>query len=104
MAERGEIIEIKSADELADLVDTGKAVVVKFWATWCQPCKRLAPHYKQAADKMFGHIWTEVDVDAVPDVADQFGVMSVPTIVVIKGDYIQRVEGRTVIQLVKELV
>lgn len=101
--ERGDIVKISTNKQLDGLIKTGRKVIVKFYADWCVPCKRLAPHYKQAADKMFGHIWTEVNAEEAPELVERFGVSGVPAVFAVEGDTITPVEGRTVVQLVKEV-
>ncbi len=56
-------------------------VVVDFWATWCHPCKIVAPELENLATEHLGVIdVVKVDVDANPEVAGRYGVMSIPTI------------------------
>ena len=59
-------------------------VVVDFFATWCGPCKMLAPAVERAADKHPEIHFYKVDIDEEPDLAGQFRVMSIPTLIVIK--------------------
>ncbi|MCI5649660.1 MAG: thioredoxin [Fusicatenibacter sp.] len=59
--------------------------VVDFFATWCGPCKMLAPVLEEAAEEMPEITFYKVDVDECPDLAQQFQVMSVPTLVFFKG-------------------
>jgi thioredoxin 1 len=61
-------------------------VMVDFWAEWCGPCRMLTPTIEQLADDYQGRAKVgKLDVDANRGVAQQFGVMSIPTIVVLKG-------------------
>ncbi len=61
-------------------------VLVDFWATWCSPCLRLVPILEEL-DKEVGGLAKvgKLDVDAEYEIADQFGIMSIPTIVVFKN-------------------
>lgn len=59
--------------------------LVDFWAGWCGPCKMLAPTIDQLAESYEGKATiAKIDVDAEPNLARRFGVMSIPTVVILK--------------------
>jgi len=61
-------------------------VLIDFWATWCPPCKMLAPIVDELADEMVGKLKVgKVDTDACPTIRDSFGINSIPTLVLLKG-------------------
>ncbi len=70
-------------------------VLVDFFATWCGPCRMLSPILEQVADEVGEDIKLyKVDIDECLDIAKKFGVMSVPTMVVLKdGAEVQRLIG-----------
>lgn len=76
-------------------VNSGKVTLVDFFATWCGPCKMLGPVLEQVADEVkdTANI-VKLDIDESMDLAKQFGVMSVPTMVIFKdGKEVDRIVG-----------
>ena len=75
-------MEIIHADEKSfnDLVSNGK-VLVDFFATWCGPCKMLSPVLEEIANDRIETKIVKVDVDECSNIAKEFGVMSIPTLV-----------------------
>ncbi|MGI6536421.1 MAG: thioredoxin [Eggerthellaceae bacterium] len=64
------------------VLNADKPVLVDFFATWCGPCKMLSPMVDQVAQEKAGQIDVyKVDVDESPDLAQEYGVMSVPTVI-----------------------
>ena len=60
--------------------------MIDFWATWCMPCKMLAPAIQELAEEANGAYKVgKIDVDKSPSLAAQFGVMSIPTVIVFKN-------------------
>lgn len=67
-----------------DVVNTDKKILIDFWASWCMPCKMQSPIVDQFADLHDDVVVGKVNVDEQPELARHFGVMSIPTLVVIK--------------------
>ena len=64
-------------------------VLVDFYATWCGPCRMLAPVIAEIADENEGKIKVcKIDVDAAPALAEKYGVQSIPTLAVFRGGVI----------------
>lgn len=67
----------------AEVLQSEKPVLVDFWATWCGPCRRQAPIVEELAEE--GYAVGKIDVDEQPGIAQQYRIMSIPTLVVFKG-------------------
>ena len=69
-----------------EVLNSDVPVMIDFWATWCMPCKMLAPVIEELAEEANGAYKVgKIDVDRSPNLAAQFGVMSIPTVIVFKN-------------------
>ena len=87
---------IKTVEEFEEKVaKADKPVLVDFFASWCGPCKMVAPELEALAPEVEGKAEiVKIDVEEVPEVAKNFKVMSVPTIIVVKNnEEVARVVG-----------
>ena len=86
--------EIHSAAEFEIINHKGYALV-DFWATWCQPCRMMAPVLESAEKQLGSQInFAKVDVDEQQQLAAEFDIMSIPTLVVFKdGKPVKRMSG-----------
>ena len=67
-------------------ITSGGITMVDFWASWCGPCKMLSPTVEAIAQEYDGKVLVgKVNVDEEPELARQFGVMSIPTVVFLKN-------------------
>ncbi|MBQ3587940.1 MAG: thioredoxin [Oscillospiraceae bacterium] len=61
-------------------------VLVDFWATWCGPCKMIGPIVEEIAEELEGKVAVgKINVDKQPELANRYGVMSIPTLLVFKN-------------------
>ena len=82
----------------------GQLVLVDFYADWCGPCQMLAPNLEQL-DKEGGINIIKVNVDEIPDLARQFRIMSIPTLMLFKeGKFVKKVLGYMPIESLREFV
>lgn len=68
-----------------EVLNSQKPVLLDFWASWCGPCRMLSPTVDQVAEERADVMVGKVNVDEQPELAQAFGVMSIPTLVVLKG-------------------
>ena len=80
----------------AEVKNSDIPVVIDFWAAWCGPCKMMGPVVDQLSDELEGQVKVgKVNVDEQPELAAQFGVMSIPTIVkLVGGEEVKRSVGQ----------
>ncbi|SKA03434.1 thioredoxin [Consotaella salsifontis] len=77
--------KIDSTNFKSEVIDSSKPVVVDFWAEWCGPCKMIAPSLEEISEEMDSIAVAKVNIDENPDIAAQFGVRSIPTLVLFKN-------------------
>ena len=73
-------------ENYAEVLASGQPVVIDFWAEWCGPCKMQAPIFHALADKLEGKVkFGKVNVDEESELATQFAVMSIPTLILFEN-------------------
>ena len=88
------VIHIDRNNFQSEVLDSDRPVLLDFWAPWCTPCRMVGPILDEIAGERSDIKVAKVNVDEQPELAGQFGVMSIPTLVVFKnGEEIDRSVG-----------
>lgn len=91
------VLQLKNAEFQSTISKSDKPVLVDFWAPWCGPCKMLAPILEEAANEVGSDaVIAKVNIDEESSLAEQFGIFSIPTMIVFKdGEEVDRIVGLT---------
>ena len=79
------VIEITKDNFASEVLESDKTVLLDFWATWCGPCRMISPVVDEIAGERADIKVGKVNVDEQPDLSEQFGIMSIPTLLVFKN-------------------
>ncbi len=90
-----ELLQLTATNYLSTLLKSKQPVIIKFWAPWCRPCRKMTPEYKKAAQTFKGKVrFTELNIDTYKNVANRYSVHSIPTMILFKnGKIINRLTG-----------
>ncbi len=81
-----EVIKLSNENFQNEVKETEKVVLVDFYADWCGPCKMMSPIVNEIASELGNKIKVcKMNVDECIDIASQYGVMSIPTLIIFKG-------------------
>lgn len=102
----GANLALSAADFEKEVLQSDVPVLVDFWATWCRPCVAIAPFVEEVATELAGKAKVfKVDVDANGELAQTYGIMSIPALVVFKGGQeVDRLVGAGPKETIKQLV
>ncbi len=102
----GNAIALTDATFDAEVLKSPIPVLVDFWATWCGPCMRIAPIIEELAAENAGRIKVgKVDVDENQEKAAEYGVQSIPTLILFKnGEMVERIVGGVPKRVLQEAI
>lgn len=75
-------------DTFEDVVTSNETVIVDFWAEWCGPCRSFAPTFEAASEKYPDIVFAKVDTESEQELAGNFGIRSIPTLMVFRDQII----------------
>ena len=88
------VIHVTKANFEELVVNSDKKVLLDFWAPWCGPCKMIAPVVEEIAEERSDVILGKINVDEEMELAVQFGIASIPTLIVMdKGHMVNKMIG-----------
>lgn len=88
------VLTITNENFETEVLQADKPVLLDFWASWCGPCRMVSPIVDQIAEERTDIKVGKINVDEQGDLAQQFGVMSIPTLIVMKnGKVVNRAVG-----------
>ncbi|RYZ37747.1 MAG: thioredoxin [Myxococcaceae bacterium] len=82
----GEVKDIKDSDFKKLVLESQEPVLVDFWATWCAPCRAIAPSVAALSEQYKGQVsFTKMNIDENQVTAQEYGIRSIPTLLLFKG-------------------
>lgn len=89
------VVELTSDNFKTEVLENPGVTIVDFWAEWCSPCRMMGPIFEQASEEAAGKAkFAKLNVDNAQDIAGEYGVMSIPTLIIFKdGEKVDQLVG-----------
>ncbi len=93
--EKDKVMNLDATSFKSLLKSESRPILVDFWAEWCAPCRMLAPIFEKLSEKYSDRmVFAKVNVDECPDIAEDYGIMAVPTLILfVDGTEVERIVG-----------
>ncbi len=100
------IVDINDGNFEEEVLKSDTPALIDFWATWCAPCKAIAPVLEEVAETYNGKLKvTKMNVDESPSVPGKYGIRGIPTLILFKdGEIVDRLVGAVRKPQIKELI
>lgn len=95
-----------TSSNLDEVLNSGKPVVIDFWAEWCGPCRMFSPIVDEVAEEYSDKVQVcKLNVDEAQDIASRYGVQSIPTLILFKeGEAVSQIVGAQSKEAVEEFI
>lgn len=88
------VVHLDKGNFEKEVMKSDKLVIVDYWASWCGPCRVMAPRFEELSNEMGKVKFAKLSTEEAPEIAQQFEVMSIPTLILFKnGKEIDRMIG-----------
>ncbi|MBI5224872.1 thioredoxin [Candidatus Micrarchaeota archaeon] len=79
------VIHLNDGNFEKEVLNSKEPVIVDYWASWCGPCRVMAPRFEELSNEMKGIKFAKLSTEEAPEIASQHEIMSIPTLVLFKG-------------------
>jgi len=99
------VVSVIDGTHFEEFISPGPVAVVDFYADWCMPCRIMGPRLEELSKELNGVTFGRLDVDENGDIAQRFGIVSIPTLIVFRdGKQVDEIIGARSKEIVKEII